>query len=328
MPHKVGVLLVNLGTPEATSYWPMRTYLKEFLSDPRVIEAKGPIWWLIFNGIILTKRPKSSGRAYDKIWNEELDESPLKTITRAQSDKLTAHYGDKIYLEWAMRYGKPPIVEGIANLRAKGCERILIFPLYPQYSSATTATVMDKTYEAFGELRHQPEIRSVPPYFNHPLYIEALADSVRAHHAMLDWQPQVTLASLHGLPQAFIDKGDPYQSHCETTVSLLCDALGMDTQSLRLTYQSRNGRTVWIGPDTEETLVDLAQSGVTNVSILTPGFAADCVETLEEINIRAAKLFSKHGGENFAFIPCLNASPPSISMLAHLIDEQLWADCK
>ena len=322
MANKVGILLVNLGTPEATSFWPMRKYLKEFLSDPRVIEAKGPVWWLIFNGIILTRRPKTSGRAYAKIWNTELDESPLKTITRSQAENVANHYSDDpdVQVEWAMRYRKPAIDGKIEKLVAEGCDRVLLFPLYPQYSAATTASVMDKAFDKLKTMRRQPTIRTVAPYYDHPAYIAALADSIKRHHAALDWKPELTIASLHGLPQSFIDKGDPYQAHCDKTIKLLRDTTGLDENQLILTYQSRSGRVEWIGPDTEDTLRSLAADGVKNLTVVTPGFASDCVETLEEINIRAADAFLQAGGRNFSFIPCLNDSAPSIEMFCDLID--------
>jgi ferrochelatase len=272
---KTGVLLINLGTPDATDYWSMRRYLKQFLSDKRVVEAKGPLWWLIFNAIILTKRPHSSGHAYDLIWNRELNESPLRTITRAQSGKLAANFTDQshIIIEWAMRYGTPSIAAGIKRLIKQSCDRILFFPLYPQYSSATTGTAMDAAFDMLKTLRSQPVIRSVPPYFNHPAYINALAESIRSHHSNLTWAPEVIIASLHGLPVEFINKGDPYQSQCETTANLLRKELGLKDWQLLLTYQSRSGRAEWIEPDTEETITGLARDGIKNLSIISPGFA-------------------------------------------------------
>ncbi|MBV1865732.1 MAG: ferrochelatase [Rhodobacteraceae bacterium] len=322
---KIGILLINLGTPDATDYWSMRRYLKQFLSDKRVIEAKGPIWWLIFNGIILTKRPRSSGRAYDLIWNTERDESPLRTITRAQSDKVADLFADQeqIVVDWAMRYGTPSIEQRIAHLTEQGCERILFFPLYPQYSSATTGTAMDSAFDALKTLRNQPTIRTIAPYFNHTAYITALAESIRTHHASLPWKPEVTIASLHGLPVDFIAKGDPYQNQCEATVDLLREELGLTDWQLLLTYQSRTGRTEWIGPDTEETIQRLAQDGIKNLSIVAPGFSADCVETLEEIGLRAVAKFKQEGGKNCTVVPCLNESDASISMLETLIAENL-----
>lgn len=325
MTDKTGILLINLGTPEATGFWPVRRYLKEFLSDKRVIEASGPVWWLILNGIILNKRPKSSGHAYQKIWNNDLNESPLKTITRAQAVGVADHFASdtQIVVDWAMRYGQPEIGTAINRLMAQGCRRILFFPLYPQYSGATTASAMDGVFDAMKMIRHQPEFRSVVPYYSNPAYISALARSVALHQETLNWTPDVTLASFHGLPESFIENGDPYQSHCEATVELLRAELGVSQNELLLSYQSRSGRAVWIGPDTEETLAGLARSGTGNVLVLSPGFAADCVETLEEIEIRAAEVFSANGGLNFSFVPCLNDSVASISMLTWIIEQHL-----
>ena len=320
---RTGVILINLGTPDATDYWSMRRYLKQFLSDKRVVEAKGPVWWLVFNGIILTRRPKKSGRAYDLIWNKELDESPLKTITRAQAEKLAAKLGDDLIVDWAMRYGQPDIEAAVNRVTEQGAERILFFPLYPQYSAATTATAMDSTFDALKKLRFQPSISVVPPYYAHPGYIAALADGVKTHHASLGWKPEVTLVSLHGLPVNFIKQGDPYQTHCEATFAALAQALPADETKLMLAYQSRSGRAEWIGPDTEETLVKLAQDGVKNVSIIAPGFAADCIETLEELHIRAINAFKSSGGKNATVVPCLNESPDSIDLLATLVQENL-----
>ena len=317
-----GVLLINLGTPEATDFRAMRRYLKEFLSDKRVVEAKGPLWWLILNGVILTRKPKSSGAAYRKIWNEARDESPLKTITRAQAEALATRYSDHpdIQVDWAMRYGKPSIPEAIARLTARGCTRLLVLPLYPQYSAATTATAMDQVFDALKTMRHQPTLRMVPPYFEHPAYIAALADSITSHLAELPWQPEAIIASLHGLPQAFIERGDPYQAQCETTARLLGAAL---KRNLRLCYQSRSGRAPWVGPDTEQTLIDLARAGTRDVVVVAPGFAADCVETLEELEIRAAAAFRAHGGRNFSVVPALNASAASVEMLHSLSRQNL-----
>jgi len=327
---KIGVLLINLGTPDATDYWSMRRYLKQFLSDKRVIEAKGPVWWLVFNAIILTKKPRSSGRAYDLIWNRELDESPLRTITRAQSEKLATGFADQpnIVVDWSMRYGTPSIEQGVARLTDQGCDQVLFFPLYPQYSSATTGSAMDAVFSALKSLRSQPTIRAVSPYFDHSCYIDALAESILAHHTNLTWEPEVTIASLHGLPVDFIAKGDPYQSQCETTVNLLRKKLGLKDWQLLLTYQSRSGRSEWIGPDTEETIVRMAQDGIKNLSIITPGFSSDCIETLEEIGIRAKQKFIDAGGNNCAVIPCLNDSDLSIAMLEKLVNENLFNSCK
>lgn len=326
---KTGILLINLGTPEATDYWSMRRYLRQFLSDKRVVEASGPVWWFIFNAIILTRRPKSSGHAYDQIWNHDRNESPLKTITRLQAENLAGKYANQpdVIVDWAMRYGKPAIAEGIERLHQQGVERVLLFPLYPQYSSATTGTAMDSVFDALRSLRHQPAVRSVPPYFDHPAHISALAHSIRDHHASLPWTPELTIASLHGLPVEFIKKGDPYQDHCEATVALLRAELGLKDWQLLLTYQSRSGRAQWLTPDTEDTLIRLASDGIKDLTIIAPGFAADCVETLEELQIRAVEKFKSAGGRNCSIIPCLNDSKLSICMLKSLVDSQLlgWA---
>ncbi len=322
---KTGILLINLGTPDATDFKSVRRYLRQFLSDKRVIWARGPVWWLILNGIILNRRPHSLGRAYDLIWNRDLDESPLRTHTRAQAQKLTDRFEDDpaIMVDWAMRYGTPSIADGIERLSDAGCERLLLFPLYPQYSAATTGTAMDAAFDALKTLHTQPTIRSVPPYFAHPAYIGALAASIRHHHASLSWRPEVVIATLHGLPVDFIDKGDPYQAQCEASVDLLRRELDLRDAELLLTYQSRTNRKIWIGPDTEETLVRLAGKGVKNLSLVTPGFASDGVETLEEIGLRATQCFRDAGGENVTLVPCLNASDGSIDMLENLVAENL-----
>lgn len=322
---KVGILLINLGTPEATDFKSVRRYLKQFLSDKRVVESGGPVWWLVLNGIILRKRPKTSGRAYDLIWNKERDESPLKTITRSQSVALARTFcaQQNLIVDWAMRYGNPSIDDALQRMTDQGCDKILLFPLYPQFSGATTATAMDNVFDALKTMRHQPSIRTVAPYYNQPVHIRALADSIRTHHASLAWKPEVTIASLHGLPVDFIKKGDPYQNHCETTVELLRQELGLSQHQLLLSYQSRSGRTVWISPDTEETLIRLAHDGVKNLSIVAPGFSSDCIETLEELHIRAVDKFLQAGGENCTVVPCLNDSETSIAMLKGLADSNL-----
>jgi len=321
---KTGVLLINLGTPEATDFKSVRRYLKQFLSDKRVVESRGLLWWLVLNGIILRKRPKSSGKAYDLIWNRELDESPLKTVTRAQAAALAPLFqADNIIVDWAMRYGKPSIDDILQKMTNMGCNKILLFPLYPQYSGATTGTAMDNVFDVLKTMRHQPTTRMVAPYFDQDAHIKALANSIQTHHASLNWQPEVTIASLHGLPVDFIKKGDPYQQQCERTVTLLREQLELTDKQMLLSYQSRSGRTEWIGPDTEETLIRLAKSGVKNLTIIAPGFATDCIETLEELKIRAVNAFLGAGGENCSVIPCLNDSTESINMLKTLIDANL-----
>ena len=323
---RVGVLLVNLGTPDDTSYWPMRRYLKEFLSDRRVIETNRLLWWAILNGIVLTTRPKKSGRAYASIWNTERNESPLRTVTRAQAEKLAgalASAHPTVIVDWAMRYGNPSIADRLRALQAQGADRILIFPLYPQYSAATTATANDKAFEALMGLRWQPALRTVPPYYDDPVYIEALAASIRGHLAGLDFEPELVLASFHGLPKDYFLKGDPYYCHCQKTARLLREALGWDESKLRLTFQSRFGRAEWLQPYTDETVKRLAREGVKRLAVVTPGFAADCIETLEEIAVQNAEFFHEHGGERFAAIPCLNDSPEGMRVIEAVVRREL-----
>lgn len=322
---RIGVLLINLGTPDATDYWSMRRYLKEFLSDRRVIEVNRAIWWFILNLIVLTKRPFSSGEIYKSIWNEQRDESPLRTITRSQSEKVAAHFlsDERITVDWGMRYGNPSTKSRIEALKTQGCDRILLFPLYPQYAAATSATACDKAFDALKEMRWQPAIRIVPPYYEQPDYISALADGLREGLAALDWEPEIVIASYHGLPVEYFEKGDPYHCHCAKTTRLLREALGWDDQKLRMTFQSRFGKAEWLQPYTDKTVEELAKSGVKNLAIVTPGFSADCVETLEEIAVENGDIFKANGGENFAAIPCLNDSDASIGMLSNIIRREL-----
>jgi protoporphyrin/coproporphyrin ferrochelatase len=319
---KTGVLLINLGTPEATSYWPMRRYLKEFLSDRRVIETNPLLWWPILNLIILTTRPKKSGHAYEQIWNKERNESPLKTFTRAQAGKVAAALGDDVVVDWGMRYGLPPVGERLAALKEQGCERIILFPLYPQYSAATTATALDKAYEALQAMRWQPAIRTVPPYFDHTSYVDAIADSITAHMKTLAWKPDRILLSFHGLPREYLDKGDPYHCHCQKSARLLRRKLGMTEDQFQLVFQSRFGRAEWLKPYAQDTVESLPAQGVKNLLMVSPGFASDCVETLEELTIGLDETFKEHGGENFAVVPCLNDSDASIRLLTQLVREE------
>jgi ferrochelatase len=327
---KIGVLLMNLGTPEATSYWPMRRYLKEFLSDPRVIEVNSVLWWFILNGVILTFRPQKSGKAYEKIWNKALNESPLKTITRGQCEKLREALKDRkeIIVDWAMRYGQPPVAPRIEALKAQGCDRILFVPLYPQYSAATTATALDKCFDALKTMRWQPAIRSVPPYFEHPTYIEALAKSLKQHIKDLPWKPDLILTSFHGLPREYVTKGDPYYHHCIKTADLLREKMKLSPEQLQVVFQSRFGRAEWLQPYAQETVEGLPAKGVKNLVMIMPGFSADCVETLEEVAIGLDETFKHAGGANFSAVPCLNDSPLSIGMLNLLVRQELqgWAD--
>ncbi len=327
---KIGVLLMNLGTPEATSYWPMRRYLKEFLSDRRVIEVNRALWWIILNGIILTFRPRRSGRAYEKIWNKALNESPLKTITRGQSEKLQGALKDRpeIIVDWGMRYGLPSAGERIQALKGQGCDRILLFPLYPQYSAATTATALDKSFDALKAMRWQPSIRSVPPYFDHPAYIDALANSLKQHIKGLPWKPDMILASFHGLPREYLTKGDPYHCHCMKTARLLREKMKFSPEKFQVVFQSRFGRAEWLQPYAQETVEHLPAMGVKNLVMIMPGFSADCVETLEEVAIGLDETFKHAGGENFSAVPCLNDSQPSTDMLEELVRQELkgWID--
>lgn len=327
---KIGVLLMNLGTPEATSYWPMRRYLKEFLSDPRVIEVNRVLWWCILNWIILTFRPQKSGKAYEKIWNKALNESPLKTITRGQSDKLQKALQDspEIMVDWAMRYGQPPVAARIESLKDAGCDRILLVPLYPQYSAATTATALDKCFDALKTMRWQPAIRSLPPYFDHPAYIEALAKSLKQHIKELPWKPDLILASFHGLPREYLTKGDPYYCHCMKTARLLREKMKLSPEQLQVVFQSRFGRAEWLQPYAQGTVEGLPAKGVKNLVMIMPGFSADCVETLEEVAIGLDESFKHAGGANFCAVPCLNDGPASIDMLEILVRQELqgWAD--
>jgi ferrochelatase len=329
---KVGVLIVNLGTPEATDYWSMRRYLKEFLSDRRVIETPRWLWWPILNLIILTKRPGAKGKDYESIWNKELNEGPLKTITAAQAQKLSQRLAGlptprPILVDWAMRYGKPSIASRLAALQQAGCDRILLVPLYPQYCAATTATVCDKAFDALKAMRWQPTLRVAAPYYDEAVYIEALAASTRAGLAKLDFEPEVLLASFHGIPQDYFDKGDPYFCHCAKTTRLLREALGLDDKRLRMSFQSRFGGAEWLKPYTDATVRSLAQDGVRRLAVITPGFAADCLETLEEIGVENAEYFHEAGGEKFAAIPCLNDSEEGVAVLEAVARRELpgWA---
>ncbi len=326
---RIGVLIVNLGTPEGTDYWSMRRYLKEFLSDPRVIEAPRAFWLPILE-LILLRRPSKRGRDYASIWNKELNEGPLKTITRSQCEKLAAALavlGPQIEVDWAMRYGQPPIAERLNALKAQGCDRILVVPLYPQYCAASTATVVDKVFDALKRMRWQPAIRIAAPWYDDPVYIDALARSTRAGLEKLDFEPEIVLASYHGIPQAYFDKGDPYYCHCAKTTRLLSEALGWDEKRLRMTFQSRFGRAEWLKPHTAETVRELAKSGVRRLAVITPGFVADCLETLEEIGAENAGYFREAGGERFAAIPCLNDSAEGMAVIEAVARRELggWA---
>ncbi len=324
-PSRIGVLLVNLGTPDATDYWTMRRYLKQFLSDRRVIEANRVVWWFVLNVIILTTRPKRSGHAYDSIWNKELNESPLKTITRAQSDALlkALNGGDSLRVDWAMRYGNPSIDDRLQALKDEGCDRILVFPLYPQYSAATVASVMDNVGWAMQNMRWQPALRVVPPYFADDTYVDAIAQSLTTHMENLTWKPDRILMAFHGLPREYLDKGDPYHCQCQKTARLVRQKLGLSADMLQVVFQSRFGKAEWLQPYAQDTVEALPGQGVKNLVMISPGFAADCVETLEELAMGLKETFEEHGGKHFTVVPCLNDSPASISMLETLTRREL-----
>ncbi|UCF52697.1 MAG: ferrochelatase [Bradyrhizobium sp.] len=323
--QRVGVLLVNLGTPDTADARGVRVYLKEFLSDARVIEDQGLIWKVVLNGIILRTRPRAKARDYLKIWNTEKNESPLKTITRSQGDKLEAALSDRshVVVDWAMRYGNPSMQSRIEAMIAQGCDRILVVPLYPQYSASTSATVCDEAFRVLARLRNQPTLRVTPPYYVDEAYIEALATSIETHVAALPFKPELIVASFHGMPKSYVEKGDPYQSHCVATTEALRRRLGMDETKLLLTFQSRFGFAEWLQPYTDKTMERLAKEGVRSIAVVTPGFSADCLETLEEIAQENAEIFEEHGGEHFAAIPCLNDSEPGMDVIRTLVLREL-----
>ncbi len=327
---KIGVLLVNLGTPDGTDKTSMRRYLKEFLSDRRVIETPRIIWWPLLNGIILNTRPKKSGALYASIWNNEKNESPLRTFTRSQGEKLAAALGDldNVIVDWAMRYGKPSIASRLDWLKDQGCERILVFPLYPQYSATATATVNDKTFDALKKMRWQPALRTVAPYYDNPAYIDALALSIENHLAGLDFEPEKVIASYHGIPKSYFNKGDPYYCHCMKTSRLLEQRLGWESGRLMTTFQSRFGPQEWLQPYTDKTVEKLAGEGVKNIAILNPGFVVDCLETLEEIAGEVADTFREHGGEKFSHIACLNDSAEGMRVIETVVRKELqgWVE--
>jgi ferrochelatase len=321
---RVGVLLMNLGSPSGTDTASVRRYLKQFLSDPRVIETWRPLWWLILNGIILNIRPKKSAHAYSQIWNKELNQSPLIVITRQQAEKLAERLSaDDIVVDWAMRYGEPAIAPRLEAMKAAGCDRILLVPLYPQYSAATTATANDDAFAALAKMRWQPAVRTLPPYHDDPRYIDALAKSLNEALGRLPFEPEVVLTSYHGLPREYLDKGDPYHCQCQKTTRLLRDKLGWTKEKLRLVFQSRFGAAEWLQPYADVTFAELGKGGVKKMAVMMPGFSADCLETLEEIAIRGAETFREAGGEQFAAIPCLNDSMPSIDLIEGLVRREL-----
>jgi ferrochelatase len=329
---KVGVIISNLGTPDATDYWSMRRYLNEFLSDRRVIDYSPWLWQPLLQLIILSKRPKSSGEAYRGIWNTELDESPLLTTTRAQAEKLAAEmkaaYGDRVEVDFCMRYGNPSTDSVIRGLKDRGCDRIVFFPLYPQYSAPTTATANDHAFRTLMKMNWQPAIRTVPAYYDHPLYIDALARSVEAAYAKMDKEPDILVTSFHGVPLRYLKEGDPYHCQCQKTTRLLKERLGWSDDRIKVTFQSKFGPEEWVQPYTVEEVARLAEAGKKNIAVIAPAFSSDCVGTLEEINEEIKESFKHAGGQEFTYIPCLNDSENHIRMMVDILRGELsgWVE--
>ncbi len=323
--RKIGVLLVNLGTPDGTEFAPMWRYLREFLSDTRVIEMPRLAWYPILYGIVLTVRPRKSGAKYRLIWNKERDESPLRTITRAQAERLAERVRGEpgIVVEWGMRYGNPSTASAVDRLVAAGCDRIVTFPLYPQYSATTWATANDQLYRKLMAMRDMPAVRAVPPYYDDPAYIGALAVSLNKQLAALSFRPEVILASYHGIPRVYFERGDPYHCHCLKTTRLLREKLGMDEKQLITTFQSRFGAQEWLQPYTDKTVERLARDGVKSIAVINPGFSADCIETLEEIDSEVREIFLHAGGKDFAHIRCLNDSDEGMDAIETIARREL-----
>ena len=318
---KTGVLIINLGTPDSTGWWDIRRYLKEFLSDRRVIEVNPIIWQIILNLFILTFRPSKTAHAYKKIWKQDTNESPLLFFTRSQAIKLNKKIGnEKIIVDFAMRYGNPSIKSRLNKLKEQGCERIIILPLYPQYAAATTATVCDEVYRSLMNMRWQPSLQIIPHYESEPKYIDALVESIEMKIKEINWKPDLIISSYHGIPKSYFDKGDPYQCYCQKTTRLISEKF--NKIKIKTTFQSRFGPQEWLKPYTDKTLEELPKKGIKNLLIICPGFASDCVETLEEINMAGRETFIANGGENFDLIPCLNDSLKHIDLLQHLINKQ------
>ena len=335
-PGKIGILLVNLGTPDAPRFWQVRRFLKEFLSDRRVIETPGIFWWPILHFIILVLRPRRIAKHYAAIWGKETREGPLKAITRSQAEKLAAWIGaggldpkrqhaarETLFIAWAMRYRKPDIGQGIVTLKEHGCAKILVLPLYPQYAGATTASVHDKIFETLNAMRCQPAVRIAPPYFDDRSYIGVLATSVRAGLARLDFVPDTILVSFHGLPKATVAKGDPYYGQCLETWRLLREDLGLAADRCPVSFQSRFGASEWLQPYTAAMVKNLAALGTNGLVIIAPGFSADCLETLYEIDVECREIFTENGGKNFAAIPCLNDSDLGMMLIHDLVAREL-----
>ena len=319
---KTGILLINLGTPDSTSWWDIRKYLKEFLSDRRVIEVNPIIWQIILNLFILTFRPSKTAHAYKKIWRKESNESPLLYFTRTQAQKLTQRIGsEKIIVDFAMRYGNPSIRSKLNLLKNAGCENIIILPLYPQYAAATTATVCDEVYRSLMKMRWQPSLQIIPHYESDPMYIDALIESIERKVKEISWKPDLIISSYHGIPKKYFDKGDPYHCYCHKTTRLMKEKYS--SINIQTTFQSRFGPQEWLQPYTDKTLESLPSQGIKNLLVICPGFSSDCVETLEEINIQGRESFLSNGGNNFDLIPCLNDSSVHINLFENLVKKYI-----
>ena len=320
---KTGVLLVNLGTPDSTNWWDIRKYLKEFLSDRRVIEVNPFLWQIILNLFILTFRPSKTAKAYKEIWMKEENISPLRYYTIKQAEKVKSIISDEnLIVDYAMRYGNPSIKSKMLDLQESGCENIIILPLYPQYAAATTATVCDEVYRTLMKMRWQPSLQIIPHYESEPLYIQAIVNSINQKLSSINWKPDLILASYHGIPKKYFDKGDPYHCYCHKTSRLIKEKFNKDIPILT-TFQSRFGPQEWLQPYTDKTLENLPKEGKKNILVISPGFSSDCVETLEEISIQGKESFLEAGGENFDTIPCLNDNEDHIKLLVHLINKSI-----
>ncbi len=327
LASKIGVLIANLGTPDGTDYWSMRRYLNEFLSDKRVIDYPSWKWQPLLQLIILSKRPFSSGEAYESIWDRERNESPLLTITRNQTEaiagQLSKTFGDQVMVDFCMRYGNPSTTSKVEEMVKAGCDKILFFPLYPQYAGATSATANDQFFRALMKETWQPAARTVAPYFEHPDYIDALAQSVERAYAVADDQPDILVVSYHGMPKRYLQQGDPYHCQCQKTTRLLRERLGWDESQITSTFQSVFGPEEWLKPYTVDHVAELARQGKKKIAVIAPAFSADCIETLEEINEEIKESFEEAGGESFTYIPCLNDEPAHIDVLCKVIADNL-----
>ena len=319
---KTGILLINLGTPNSTSWWDIRKYLKEFLSDRRVIEINPIIWKFILNFFILTFRPSKTAKAYKEIWMKDINMSPLKYYTKKQSEKLSLKMSNKnLIVDYAMRYGDPSIREKIKVLHENGCENLIILPLYPQYAAATTATVCDEVYRSLMKMRWQPSLQIIPHYESNPFYIDALVQSINKKISEIKWKPDLIVASYHGIPKKYFDKGDPYQCYCQKTSRLMTEKF--NKVPIMTTFQSRFGPQEWLKPYTDKTFESLPKEGKRNILVICPGFSSDCVETLEEILIQGKESFMSSGGKNFDLIPCLNDNDDHINLFNNLVNKYL-----